>query len=125
LGPLPRSFAADAHDCIMVTIRTDQPDTRLSRNFRARWRAPPRIVSNLVSFFLGFAEGRAEGTKAEARKDGFHLVHDPRLLGDKILPLAVRPPRVLLFDGRDRYHAAMALLAVSFGMQKGPLMGSF
>jgi hypothetical protein len=46
-----------------------------------------------------------------SHKDGLHLVRDPRLLGDKILPLAVRPPRILLFDGRDRYHAAMALLA--------------
>src|SRR5439155_23122434 len=34
--------------------------------------------------------------------------HQPRLLSDKILPLAVRPPRVLLLDRRDRYHAAKA-----------------
>jgi hypothetical protein len=45
LGPLPRSFAADAYDCIMVLILMDQPNTRLWRDFRARWRAPPRIVS--------------------------------------------------------------------------------
>jgi hypothetical protein len=30
------------------------------------------------------------------------------LLSDQILPLAVRPPRVLLLDRRDRDHAAMA-----------------
>jgi len=32
LGPLPRSFAADAFDCIMVLILMDQPNTRLWRN---------------------------------------------------------------------------------------------
>src|SRR5262249_12237900 len=36
---------------------------------------------------------------------------NPRLLGDQILVLAVRSPRVLLLDRRDRHHAAMALLA--------------
>jgi len=41
LGPLPRSFAADAHDCIMVTIRTDQPNTRLWRDFRAPLASSP------------------------------------------------------------------------------------
>src|SRR5712664_74513 len=44
MGPPLRSFAADAHDCIMVPIRTDRPNTRLWRDPRARWRAPPRIV---------------------------------------------------------------------------------
>jgi len=34
-----------------------------------------------------------------------------RLLGDQILVLAVRSPRVLLLDRGDRHHAAMALLA--------------
>ena len=31
MGPPPRSFAADAHDCIMVRIQTDLPDTSLRR----------------------------------------------------------------------------------------------
>ena len=31
MGPPPRSFAADAHDCIMVPILTDQPNTSLRR----------------------------------------------------------------------------------------------
>jgi hypothetical protein len=43
-------------------------------------------------------------------KNGFHLVHDPRLLADKILPLPVWAPRILLLNRRDRDHAAMALL---------------
>ena len=31
MGPAARSFAADAHDCIMVRIQTDLPYTSLSR----------------------------------------------------------------------------------------------
>jgi hypothetical protein len=30
-GPAARSFAADAHDCIMVRIQTDLPDTSVRR----------------------------------------------------------------------------------------------
>lgn len=33
MGPLPRSFAADAYDCIMVTILTDRPNTRMRAIF--------------------------------------------------------------------------------------------
>jgi hypothetical protein len=40
-----------------------------------------------------------------------HLVHDPGLLSNKILPLPVWPPRIFLLNRRDRHHAAMALLA--------------
>ncbi len=32
MGPLPWSFAADAHDCIMVSILTDRPNTSLWRD---------------------------------------------------------------------------------------------
>jgi hypothetical protein len=35
MGPPPRSFAADAHDCIMVPILTDRPNTSLWREDRA------------------------------------------------------------------------------------------
>jgi hypothetical protein len=41
LGPLPRSFAADAYDCIMVLILTDQPNTRLWRDLRASLASSP------------------------------------------------------------------------------------
>jgi len=40
MGPPPRSFAADAHDCIMVVILADPPNTSLWRDLRAQWRAP-------------------------------------------------------------------------------------
>jgi len=32
MGPPPRSFAADAHDCIMVAILMDRPNTSLRRD---------------------------------------------------------------------------------------------
>jgi hypothetical protein len=34
MGPPLRNFAADAHDCIMVEVHEDQPNTRL-------WRVDP------------------------------------------------------------------------------------
>src|SRR6478672_12858139 len=40
MGPAARSFAADAHDCIMVRIQTDLPNTSVRREIRAQWRAP-------------------------------------------------------------------------------------
>jgi hypothetical protein len=35
VGPPPRSFAADAHDCIMVSILAGRPNTSLRREDRA------------------------------------------------------------------------------------------
>jgi hypothetical protein len=45
MGPPPRSFAANAYDCIMVAILMDRPNTRLWRDLRARWRAPLELSS--------------------------------------------------------------------------------
>src|SRR5260370_3975797 len=42
MGPPPRSFAADAHDCIMVRVHTDRPNTSL-------WRDSPRPHGELPS----------------------------------------------------------------------------
>jgi hypothetical protein len=61
--------------------------------------------------FRNLAHGWPQSANAEARKYGLHLIDNPRLLGDQILTLAVRSPRVLLLDRRDRHHAAMARLA--------------
>jgi hypothetical protein len=41
-GPAARSFAADAHDCIMVPVHTDRPNTSL-------WRDSPRPHGELPS----------------------------------------------------------------------------
>src|SRR6202022_1639513 len=57
------------------------------------------------------AHGRAQIPNAEPDKYRLDLVDNPRWLSYKILALAVRSPRVLLLDRRDRHHAAMALLA--------------
>ena len=40
LRPAARNFAADAHDCIMVRIRTDLPDTSSRREDAPQWRVP-------------------------------------------------------------------------------------
>ncbi len=44
MGPPPRSFAADAHDCIMVRIRTDLPNTSVWREMRPM-ASSPRIIT--------------------------------------------------------------------------------
>ena len=69
-----------------------------------------RVVQTF-ELFLGFAQGRLEAANAEASEDRLHLVHHPCPPTDQVLPLAVRPPRVLLRDGRNRHHAAMTSLA--------------
>ena len=40
MDPPPRSFAVDAYDCIMVSIRPDRPNTSLWRDRSRQWRAP-------------------------------------------------------------------------------------
>jgi hypothetical protein len=46
-GPAARSYADDAHDCIMVRIQTDLPYTSLSREERcAPWASSPRISTD-------------------------------------------------------------------------------
>src|SRR5262249_56361053 len=42
-GPAARSFAADAHDCIMVRIQTDLPHTSLAARNCAPMASSPRI----------------------------------------------------------------------------------
>ena len=106
---LAQAFALDRADLFAHDAKPREMAAQL-RPRVCRQRSPFRRAQ-AVKLFLGLAQGRPEGANAEAREDGLRLVHDPRLLGDKILPLAVRPPRVLLLNGRDRYHAAMALLA--------------
>ena len=40
MDPPPRSCAADAHDCIIVPIPSDRPNTSLWRDRARQWRAP-------------------------------------------------------------------------------------
>ena len=44
MGPPPRSFAADAHDCIMVRIQMDLPNTSLRRETSRAMAGSPRFV---------------------------------------------------------------------------------
>jgi hypothetical protein len=48
MGPPPRSFAADAHDCIMVRIRMDLPNTSSRREDALLWRAPLGSLRRLL-----------------------------------------------------------------------------
>jgi hypothetical protein len=49
MGPPPRSFAADVHDCIMVRIRMDLPDTSSWREMHPPMANSPRIFTQTVS----------------------------------------------------------------------------
>ena len=57
-GPAARSFAADAHDCIMVRIQTDLPHTSLAARSCAPMASSPRINTQLgARQTLSFEEG--------------------------------------------------------------------
>src|SRR5712692_10348736 len=45
MGPPPRSFAADAHDCIMVRSLRTYRIQGCGAMIRARWQAPPLIFA--------------------------------------------------------------------------------
>src|SRR4051795_4755620 len=49
MGPPPRSFAADAHDCIMVRPPLDLPNTRLWRDDPRPMASSPLIVDARLS----------------------------------------------------------------------------
>src|SRR5215210_9066719 len=49
MGPPPRSFAADAHDCIMVRPPLDLPNTRLWRDDPRPMASSPLIVEAQLS----------------------------------------------------------------------------
>src|SRR3954462_4111155 len=67
MGPPPRSFPADAHDCIMVRPPLDRPNTRLWRDDPRPLASSPLIVearlspSNLSS---SLRTGSDDGTRA-------------------------------------------------------------
>jgi len=54
--------------------------------------------------------GSAEAADAEACECALDPVADARAFADKVLALAVRPLRLLLFQARDRRHAAVVPL---------------
>src|SRR5579864_2000677 len=106
---LAQAFLLDRANLLAHYAQTRE----MAVQFRARvlrQRSPFR-GAQAFELLLGLAQCRLEGANAQAREDGLHLVHDPGLLSDKILPLPVRSPCILLLNRRDRHHAAMALLA--------------
>jgi hypothetical protein len=44
IGPAARSFAADAHDCIVVRTSTNLPDTSLRREIRLNRELPSDLI---------------------------------------------------------------------------------
>ncbi len=56
--PPSRSFAADPHDCIMVPIPSDRPNTGLWRDLRASGGLPSVIIPKSRSGHRNFACGR-------------------------------------------------------------------
>src|ERR1700758_3782036 len=85
----------------------------MAAQFRKRVLWQRRAFRRAQSFelFCNLARGRPQRANAEAGKYRLDLVDNPRLLSDQSLALAVRSPRILLLDRRDRHHAAMAPLA--------------
>src|SRR6478736_4415260 len=85
----------------------------MAAQFRKRvlWQRRAFRRAQIFELFRNLAHGRPQRANAEAGKYRLDLVDNPRLLSDQILALAVRSPRVLLLDRRDRHHAAMARLA--------------
>src|SRR3954462_624532 len=67
MGPPPRSFAADAHDCIMVRPPLDLPNTRLWRDDPRPMASSPLIVDARLSpsnLSASLRTGSDDGTRA-------------------------------------------------------------
>jgi hypothetical protein len=76
MGPPARSFAADAHDCIMVRIQTDRPHTSLWREERcAPMASSPRIITQTYN-------GRHQ-TREIQRKAHLLSIVPPRAQGSR------------------------------------------
>ena len=58
--------------------------------------SPVTALAQTFELFLGLAQRRPKSANTEANEDGLDLVDDPRLLGNQVTSLAVRPSRVLL-----------------------------
>jgi hypothetical protein len=80
MGPPPRSFATDAHDCIMVRIRMDLPHTSSRREDAPQWRAPLGSLRRLLTRLVRRRSFRRE-------RDAHLAVHPPSACsGVKALP---------------------------------------
>jgi len=66
---------------------------------------------------------RPKTANAEADEDRLDLVHDPRLLDNEIVSLAVRPFGILLFSRWDRHRAAVTLQTPASARKKVSFVG--
>src|SRR3954468_1676105 len=93
MGPPPRSFAADAHDCIMVRDPLDRPNTRVWRDDPRPMASSPLIVearlspSNLCSRLRTVSDSVARG----GNRDGWSA--RPSQQGDRAASAACDTPK--------------------------------
>ena len=112
MGPPPRSFAADAHDSVMVRPPLDRPNTRLWRDDPRPMASSPLIVdvrlspTNLSSSLRTVSDGVARGGNrvgwsTRARKQATvppRQPSDARKAGAKTRPAGSEP---ILWPGRE------------------------
>ena len=77
MGPPPRSFAADAHDCIMVRSLRTYRIQGCGAMIRARWQSSPLIIvptTTSVAAVLGPVKARPgnDGACGQGQSDGRH-----------------------------------------------------
>src|SRR3954471_18901597 len=107
MGPPPRSFAADAHDCIMVRPPLDLPNTRLWRDDPRPMASSPLIVdarlspSNLCSRLRAGSDGVVRGGK----RDGWSTqARKQATVPPAQLPMLARLELKLVRPGPERWQ---------------------
>src|SRR6266404_2812046 len=100
MGPAARSFAADAHDCIMVRIQTVLPHTSLWHEDAPQWRAPLRSSADRQA---------PSDAGAFAKKPLSQFIIPARAQASRRCetqaPLGGKPPALLAFRSPDPFRA--------------------
>src|SRR3954462_15815772 len=89
MGPPPRSFAADAHDCIMVRDPRDRPNTRLWRDDPRPMASSPLIVDARLSP-SNCARVSGQRSACSGNRDGWSALYRPRFVRHRIACYAAR-----------------------------------
>src|SRR4051794_24022691 len=90
MGPPPRSFAADAHDCIMVRDPRDRPNTRLWRDDPRPMASSPLIVDARLSP-SNCARVSGQRSACSGNRDGWSA--RPSQQGDRAASAACDTPK--------------------------------
>src|ERR1700681_2758920 len=96
MGPPPRSFAADAHDCIMVRSLRTYRIQGCGAMIRARWQSSPLIIvptTTSVAAPLGACK-EAPGKHRKGRPGNDGACGEDRATADLDRPCARRPQHV-------------------------------